>query len=563
MRINAPGFLAPLNKKAESSLLTYLLQWGGTTDAKRIGIMYMVFAAFMGMVGTFLSLLIRAELATPGLDLMTDDFYITLPGMHATAMIFFFIIPMFTGVGNFILPIQVGAADMAFPRLNLAAFWLLPPAAAIAFAGYFLTGAPQFGWTGYPPLSNNVYSPQIGADFWLLGLVLVGTSSTMGAVNFLSTAFNMRCKGMTLFQIPLFTWSVIVMSFLILASTPVLTSALIMLNLERLFPETFYFYDPAGGGDPILYQHLFWFYSHPAVYIMILPGFGIISEVLPTFSRKPIFGYVVMVWSMIAIAFLGFVVWAHHMFTSGIGLGVRKVFMFLTMLIAVPTGIKIFSWLGTIWGGSIRFTTSMLFALGFLAMFTIGGLSGVVLAAVPVDIQLHDTYYVVAHIHYVLVAGSVMTIFAGLYYWYPKMTGKMLNEKLGHIHFWGTSIFINVTFFIQHYLGVKGMPRRYADYDPIFATENMISALARSLCSPSNSRVHLQLLLLTASSVARWLRRTPGLTVTRWSGRSTASRPSSVPPSACVDFCNRSQSRARRRTPPGTRRVTINLRAHA
>lgn len=477
MRISAPGFLAPLNKKAETSLLTYLLQWGGTTDAKRIGIMYMMLASCMGLVGTFLSLLIRIELARPGLDVMTDDFYMTLPGMHATAMIFFFIIPMFTGVGNFVLPIQVGAADMAFPRLNLAAFWLLPPAALIAFSGYFFSTAPQFGWTGYPPLSNSVYSPQIGADFWLIGLILVGTSSTMGAVNFLSTAFNMRAKNMTLFQIPLFTWSIIVMSFLILASTPVLTSALIMLNLERLFPETFYFYDPAGGGDPILYQHLFWFYSHPAVYIMILPGFGIVSEVIPTFCRKPIFGYVVMVWSMIAIAVLGFVVWAHHMFTSGIGLGVRKVFMFLTMLIAVPTGIKIFSWLGTLWGSSIRFTTSMLFALGFLAMFTIGGLSGVVLAAVPVDIQLHDTYYVVAHIHYVLVAGSIMTMFSGLYYWFPKMTGRYLNERLGHIHFWGTAIFINVTFFVQHYLGVKGMPRRYADYDPIFATENMISSV--------------------------------------------------------------------------------------
>lgn len=477
MRINAPGFLAPLNEKAEKSLLTYLLQWGYTTDAKRIGVMYIVFACLMGFVGTILSLMIRAELALPGLDLMTDDFYMTLPGMHATAMIFFFIIPIYTGVGNFILPIQVGAADMAFPRLNLAAFWLLPPAAAIAFSGYFFSTAPQFGWTAYPPLSNHIYSPQLGADLWLLGVILVGTSSTLGAVNFLSTAFNMRCKGMTLFQMPLFTWSVIVMSFLILASTPVLTSAMIMLNLERLFPEVFYFYDPAGGGDPILYQHLFWFYSHPAVYIMILPGFGIVSEVLQTFSRKPIFGYVVMVWSMIAIAFLGFVVWAHHMFTSGIGLEVRKVFMFLTMLIAVPTGIKLFSWLGTIWGGSLRFTTAMLFALGFLAMFTIGGLSGVVLAAVPVDIQLHDTYYVVAHLHYVLVAGSVMTIFSGIYYWFPKITGRYLNERLGQIHFWGTAVFINVTFFIQHYLGMKGMPRRYADYDPIFATENMISSV--------------------------------------------------------------------------------------
>lgn len=477
MRINAPGFLAPLTKKSETSFITYLLEWFYSTDAKRIGVMYILFAAVMGLVGTTLSLMIRAELAAPGLDLMTDDFYMTLPGMHATAMIFFFIIPMYAGFANLIMPIQVGAPDMAFPRLNNAAFWLLPPAALIAFSGYFFSTAPQFGWTGYPPLSNSVYSPQIGADLWVIGLVFVGTSSTMGAVNFLSTAFNMRCKGMTLFQMPLFTWSVIVMSFLVLASTPVLTSALLMLTLERLFPATFFFYNPSGGGDPILYQHLFWFYSHPAVYIMILPGFGMVSEIIPTFSRKPIFGYAVMVWSMVAIAFLGFIVWAHHMFTSGIGLTVRMVFMFLTMLIAVPTGIKIFSWIGTLWGGSLSFKTPMLYSLGFIAMFTVGGLSGIVLAAVPVDIQLHDTYYVVAHLHYVLVAGSVMTIFAGWYFWWPKATGRMYNELLGKVHFWLTTIFINVTFFVQHYLGVKGMPRRYADYDPAFEIFNLISSI--------------------------------------------------------------------------------------
>ncbi len=473
---NLPGFLAPLGKDSEKSLLTYLLEWAYTTDAKRIGVMYILFAAVCGVIGMILSIMIRAELATPGLDLMTDDLYMTLPGMHASAMIFFFIIPMYAGFANLIMPIQCGAPDMAFPRLNNAAFWLLPPAAIFAFSSYIVSTAPQFGWTAYPPLSNSVYSPQLGADLWLVGLIIVGTSSTMGAVNFLSTAFNMRCKGMTLFQLPLFTWAVIVMSFLVLASTPVLTSALIMLNLERLFPETFYFFAPEGGGDPILYQHLFWFYSHPAVYIMILPGFGMVSEIFQTFSRKPIFGYHVMVWSMVGIAVLGFIVWAHHMFTSGIGLYVRMAFMFLTMLIAVPTGIKIFSWLGTLWGGSLSFKTPMLFALGFLAMFTIGGLSGVVLASAAVDTQLHDTYYVVAHIHYVLVAGSVMTLFAGWYYWWPKATGRMYNERLGQIHFWGTTVFLNVTFFVQHYLGVQGMPRRYADYDPDFALGNLISS---------------------------------------------------------------------------------------
>ncbi|MGM0557150.1 MAG: cytochrome c oxidase subunit I [Myxococcota bacterium] len=470
------GYLSPLTEKASESAFWYIKEWFCTTDAKRIGVLYTVFAIIMGLIGAILSIMIRAELMQAGPDLMGGDFYATLPGMHATMMIFFFIIPLYTGVGNFIVPIQVGAPDMAFPKLNLAGFWILPPAALMVMSAYFLT-APGFGWTGYPPLSNSVYSPSLGADLWVMGVILVGTSSTMAAVNFLATVFNMRCKNMTFFQMPLFTWSVVVTSFLILASTPVLTSALLMLVLERTFPGVFHFFAPEGGGDPILYQHLFWFYSHPAVYIMILPGFGMISEIIPTFSRKPIFGYAVMAWSMAAIAVLGFLVWAHHMFTTGIALRVRVGFMILTMLIAVPTGIKIFSWLATMWGGSIKLTTPMLYAVGFLAMFTIGGLSGVVLAAVPVDIQMHDTYYVVAHIHYVLVAGSVMTIFAGIYYWFPKMTGKMYNETLGKIHFWGTAIFINVTFFIQHYLGMKGMPRRYFDYDPQFETANMVSSI--------------------------------------------------------------------------------------
>jgi len=475
MSTSERGFLSPLTEEAEDSLLWYLKEWFCTTDAKRIGILYISFAVLMGIIGGVFSILIRAELFAPGKDIMSPEFYATLPGMHASIMIFFFVIPLFTGVGNFVAPIQVGAPDMAFPRLNLAGFWILPPAGFMVLAAYLLpSGAPGFGWTGYPPLS---VQESLGADLWIAGIVLVGTSSTMAAVNFLSTIFNMRCKNMTLFQLPLFTWSIVVTSFLILASTPVLTSALLMLELQRAFPTAFHFFDPAGGGDPILYQHLFWFYSHPAVYIMILPGFGLISEIIPTFSRKPIFGYPIMAWSMIAIAVLGFVVWAHHMFTTGIALRVRVAFMILTMLIAVPTGIKIFSWLATMWGGSLDFKTPMLFAVGFIAMFTIGGLSGVVVASVPVDIQLHDTYYVVAHIHYVLVAGSVLTIWAGIYYWYPKMTGKFYNEFWGKVHFWLTAIFLNVTFFIQHYLGVKGMPRRYYDYDPQFATENMISSI--------------------------------------------------------------------------------------
>lgn len=477
MEITGKGYLSPLTEKAKHSLVTYLLEWFHSTDAKRIGVMYLIFATVLGIVGGILSIMIRAELMQSGVDIFSDEFYNTLPGMHATAMIFFFIIPAYTGVGNFVVPIQIGAPDMAFPKLNLAAFWILPISALFTFGGFFIGSLPQFGWTAYPPLSNSVYSPVLGADLWVIGIVLVGVSSTMAAVNFLATVFNMRCKGMKLMQLPLFTWSVVVTSFLILAATPVLTSALLMLTLERLFPGVFHFFSPEGGGDPVLYQHLFWFYSHPAVYIMILPGFGLISDVISTFVRKHIFGYALMVWSMVAIAVLGFVVWAHHMFTTGIATQIRVGFMFLTMLIAVPTGIKIFSWLATIWGGSIRLDTPMLYALGFIAMFTVGGLSGVVLASVPVDIQFHDTYYVVAHIHYVLVAGSLMTIFAGVYFWFPKMTGRMYNETLGKIHFVTTTVLINVTFFVQHYLGMKGMPRRYFDYDPQFETLNQISSL--------------------------------------------------------------------------------------
>ncbi|HEY9846312.1 MAG TPA: cbb3-type cytochrome c oxidase subunit I, partial [Candidatus Caenarcaniphilales bacterium] len=436
-----------------------------STDHKVIGIQYLVTTFVFFLIGGVLADLVRTELKTPEVDFVSREVYNSLFTMHGTIMIFLWIIPAGTGgFGNYLVPLLIGARDMAFPRLNAVAFWIIPPTSVLLMSSFFV-GAPAAGWTSYPPLS--LITDKAGEALWILSLILLGTSSLLAAVNFVVTIFKMRAPGMGLNQMPLFCWSLLVTSALTLITTPVLTGALILLAFDLLVGTAFF--NPTGGGDPVVYQHLFWFYSHPAVYIMILPAFGMISEILPVHARKPIFGYQAIAYSSVAIGFLGLIVWVHHMFTSGTPGWMRMFFMVTTMVISVPTGIKIFSWLATIWGGKLRLNSAMLFAMGFVSMFVIGGISGVMVASVPFDIHVHDTYFVVAHLHYVLFGGSVLGIYAGLYHWFPKMTGRMLNETWGRIHFVLTYIGLNLTFLPMHKLGLEGMPRRVADYDPQFA----------------------------------------------------------------------------------------------
>ncbi len=441
------------------------------TDHKVIGIQYLAFAFIFFMIGGLLAMLIRGELAAPGTQFVGGSTYNQLFTLHGTFMIFFWIIPGLIGVANYVIPLSLGQQDMAFPRLNALSFWLNIPAAILMLTAFAVGGA-ESGWTAYPPLSLITSS---GQTLWAISLQFVGFSSMFGAINFMVTIFNMRAKGMTLGRVPLFAWSVVATSIIILMGTPMLSAALFMLIFSRVLGTQFF--TATAGGDPLLWQNMFWFYSHPAVYIMILPGFGVISEVLPVFSRKPIFGYKLIAVSSLAIGIFGFLVWAHHMFTSGMDPLLRIPFMITSMIIAVPTGVKIFSWLATIWGGKIRFTTSMMFALAFISMFVIGGLSGIFLASVPIDIHVQDTYFVVAHLHYVLFGGTVFAMYAGLYFWYPKITGKMLDERLGQVHFWLNFIGFNLAFLPQHVLGLDGMPRRVADYDPAFTSGNMLSTI--------------------------------------------------------------------------------------
>jgi len=447
-----------------------------STDHKTIGIQFLFTSLVMFLLGGALALLLRWQLAYPGKPvpilgawfpdsmmvngIMLPEFYNALFTMHASVMIFFAIIPILVGAfGNYLIPLQIGAPDMAFPKLNMASYWLIPPAAVIVLSGFFLQGgAAASGWTAYPPLS--AHEP-IGQTCWIIAVLLVGTSSILGAVNYITTILNMRAPGMSFFRLPLPVWALFITAVISLLATPVLASALFALLLDRTIGT--HFFSPAGGGHPLLWQHLFWFYSHPAVYIMILPGMGLVSEVLSVNSRKPIFGYHSMVYALIAIAFLGFIVWGHHMFQSGMNPTVGTSFMVSTMIIAVPSAIKTFNWLGTLWRGSIRFNAAMLNAIAFVSMFVIGGLSGIFMASTPVDIFIHDTYFIVAHIHYVLFGGSMFAVFAGIYYWYPKMFGRMMNHKWGIIHFILTFIFFNLTFFPMHILGVGGMMRRIYD----------------------------------------------------------------------------------------------------
>jgi len=450
-----------------------LKRWLFATNHKDIGTMYLVFAFIMLFVGGAMSLVIRAELFQPGLQFVNPEFFNQMITLHALVMVFGMIMPAFAGFANWMIPMMIGAPDMALPRLNNWSFWILPFAILLLASTLFMPGgAPASGWTLYPPL---VLQTGNAFPFLIFSVHLLGISSILASINIIVTIINMRTTNMTMLKMPLFVWAWLITAYLLLAVMPVLAGGVTMLLMDQFFGTSFFL--AAGGGDPVLFQHIFWFFGHPEVYIIILPAFGIISQVIPTFSRKPLFGHDAMVYATASIAFLSFIVWAHHMFTVGMPLAGQLFFMLATMLIAVPTGVKIFNWIATMWKGALTFETPMLFAIAFLFMFTIGGFSGVMMAIVPLDFQYHDSYFIVAHFHYVLVPGALFAAIAGVYYWIPKWTGYMYDETLGKIHFWLSSIFVNLTFFPQHFVGLAGMPRRIPDYAVQFADFNAMSSI--------------------------------------------------------------------------------------
>ena len=459
-----------------------ITRWLFTTNHKDIGTLYLFFAMLMAIVGGSMAMLIRAELFEPGLQLVEPGFFNQMTTMHGLIMIFGFVMPAFVGFANWQLPMMIGAPDMALPRLNNWSFWILPFAFTIMLSTMFMEGGgPNFGWTFYAPLSTTYAPPSV--TYFIVAVHLLGASSILGAINIIATIMNLRAPGMGYMQMPLFVWTWFITAFLLLLVMPVLAGAVTMMLMDIHFGTSFF--QAAGGGDPVLFQHVFWFFGHPEVYIIILPAFGIVSQVIPTFARKPLFGYTSMVYATAAIAIMSTVVWAHHMFTVGMPLVGELFFMYTTMLIAVPTGVKVFNWVATMWRGAMTFETPMLFAIAFVVLFSIGGFSGLMMAIAPADFQYHDTYFIVAHFHYVLVPGAVFGVFAGVYYWLPKWTGRMYDEYLGRLHFWLTFIGVNVTFFPQHFVGLAGMPRRIPDYALQFADFNAISSIGAFLFGAS------------------------------------------------------------------------------
>ncbi|MFB3112962.1 MAG: cytochrome c oxidase subunit I [Gemmatimonadales bacterium] len=464
--------------RARHPLVRFIARWVLTTNHKEIGTLYLCLSFSLFFVAGAMAMLFRLELAQPGLQFVTADFYNQLITLHGLIMVFGVVMPAFVGLANWMIPMMIGAPDMALPRLNNFSFWILPFAFFMLLSSLFMEGgAPNFGWTLYAPLSTTYGPPS--TDFLIFGIHLMGISSVLGAINIIVTIFNLRAPGMTLMKMPLFVWTWLITAFLLIMVMPVLAGTVTMMLTDRHFGTSFF--SAAGGGDPLLFQHVFWFFGHPEVYIMILPGFGIASQIIPTFSRKKLFGYDSMVYATVSIAVLSFVVWGHHMFATGMPLVTELFFMYATMLIAVPTGVKVFNWVATMWRGSLTFETPMLFALGFVVMFTIGGLSGLMLAIVPADFQYHDTFFVVAHLHYVLYPGAIFATMGAVYYWLPKWTGNMYDERLGKIHFWTAVVGLNVTFFPMHFVGLAGMPRRIVDYSLPFSDLNLVSTIGAGI----------------------------------------------------------------------------------